>query len=209
MNKVKQTLSNLSRSTAISLGFIILGIGCISLAMYSVWAPTEYNADMSGYTAEAVEFAANPSAMLPPPNQPLYPVYPVERDFIGSLTIPALNQAMPIYQGTGDGELKKGVGHFYQSVLPGEHDNCVISGHRETFFRNLGDLNIGNQLIVQTSAGTFTYEMVGARIVDADDRTVIVPTDYAVLTLTTCYPFNTPGYYPSRYIVSANLVNSF
>ena len=105
-------------------------------------------------------------------------------------------------------ELKKGVGHFNQSVLPGEKDNCVFSGHRETVFRQLGKLKIGDQLIVQTSAGTFTYEVSGTRIVDAEDKTVIVPTDHAVLTLTTCYPFNTPGYFPDRYIVSADLIMS-
>jgi len=100
------------------------------------------------------------------------------------------------------------VGHFTQSVLPGEEDNCVFSAHRETFFKQLGELKIGDQLIVQTSAGTFTYEVNGTRIVHADDKTVIVPFDHAVLTLITCYPFNTVGYFPDRYIVSAVLVKS-
>jgi sortase A len=101
--------------------------------------------------------------------------------------------------------LKKGVGHFTQSVLPGEEDNCVLSGHRETVFRRIGRLKLGNQLIVQTSAGIFTYQVTGTRIVQANDKTVIVPTDHAVLTLTTCYPFYAPGYFPDRYIVSAAL----
>jgi sortase A len=132
----------------------------------------------------------------------------VEGEDIGSLSIPVLNQKMPIFQGTGETELKKGVGHFAQSVLPGEKDNCVFSGHRETVFRKLGNLKIGDQLIVQTSAGTFTYVVNGTRIVPADDKTVIVPTDHAVLTMTTCYPFDTPGYYPDRYVVTADLVIS-
>lgn len=61
---------------------------------------------------------------------------------------------------------------------------------------------------MQTPAGVFTYEVNGARIVHEDDKTVIVPTDRAVLTMTTCYPFDTPGYSPDRYIVSANLVKN-
>jgi len=109
-------------------------------------------------------------------------------------------------QGTGEKELTEGVGHFTQSILPGEKDNCVISGHRETTFRQLNKLKIGNPLIVQTSAGTFTYEVSGTRIVHKDDKTVIVPTKNAVLTLTTCYPFNFIGNAPDRYIVSAVLV---
>jgi len=105
-------------------------------------------------------------------------------------------------------ELEKGVGHVTQSVLPGEEDNCVVSGHRDTVFRQIGDLKIGDQLIVETSAGTFTYEVDGTRIVHKDDKTVIVPTDHAVLTMTTCYPFYFIGDAPDRYIISAALVKS-
>lgn len=165
----------------------------------------------SGYTFEDVKVPLDPSLVLPVAEKtvyPVYPVYPGEGDTIGSLTIPALQRELPILQGTGVAELKKGVGHFAQSVLPGEDDNCVFSGHRETVFRQLDALKIGDLLIVQTSAGTFTYKVNGTRIVHQDDKTVIVPTDHAVLTMTTCYPFNTPGYYPDRYIVTADLVKS-
>ena len=120
--------------------------------------------------------------------------------------IPSLNQILPIIQGTGEKELKKGVGHFSQSVLPGEKDNCVFSGHRDTVFRQIGNLKIGDKLIVQTSAGVFTYKVNGTRIVHENDKTVIVPTPNAVLTLTTCYPFNFIGNAPDRYIVSSVLI---
>ena len=192
--------------TIVSLAFMVLGIGCISWAMYSMWSQPRSN-----YTATVTapaQMESAPPLVSPAPDKILYPVYPGEGDNIGSLTIPALKQTFPILQGTGVAALKKGVGHFNQSVLPGEDDNCVLSGHRETVFRQLGSLKIGDQLIVQTSAGTFTYEVSGTRIVHADDKTVIVPTEHGVLTMTTCYPFNTPGYSPDRYIVSAALVKS-
>jgi len=209
MNKVKRSWGMVFL-TFLSLGF---GIGCISWAMFSLRAQSDYAADTAssfpaGYMAESVKTVLDTDTVLAAPEKNIYPVYPAGGDKIGSLTIPVLKQKFPILQGTGVKELKKGVGHFNQSVLPGEADNCVLSGHRETVFRYIGNLKIGDQLIVQTSAGKFTYEMNGARIVHADDKTVIVPTDHAVLTLTTCYPFNTPGYYPDRYIVSANLVAS-
>jgi sortase A len=212
MNKVKLSWGKLPL-TVLSLGFMVLGIGCISWAMFSMWAQSDYSAHAIrsfplGYTEGGVNVESDPSLVLPAPNKTLYPVYPAEGDNIGSLTIPALKRKLPILQGTGEKELKKGVGHFIQSVLPGEEDNCVFSGHRETVFRQIGNLKIGDQLIVQTSAGIFTYEVNGTRIVHADDKTVIVPTDQAVLTMTTCYPFYTPGYSPDRYIVSAALVKS-
>jgi sortase A len=61
---------------------------------------------------------------------------------------------------------------------------------------------------VETSAGTYTYEIKRGRIVDKDDKTVIVPADHAILTLTTCYPFVYIGSAPERYILIADLVIS-
>ena len=232
MLKAKRSGFKRSLVTVLSLGFMVFGIACISWVVFSMWtqAQSDYSADVPrnlysvaipfadilhpdkpfplGYTAEIVHVESDPSLALTAPFKTLYPVYPAEGDNIGSLTIPALERKLSIFQGTEVNELKKGVGHFTQSVLPGEKDNCVFSGHRETVFRQLDKLKIGDQLIVQTSAGIFTYEVSGTRIVHEDDKTVIVPTDNAVLTMSTCYPFNTPGYSPDRYIVSAFLVES-
>lgn len=194
---------------------MLLGLGVISWSIYGIRAQTHYSNQVSTppqkilaikKIVEDVRVNSDTSNPLPPPYKTLYPVYPVEGDHIGSITIPSLNRKLTMLQGTGEKELKKGVGHFTQSVLPGEKDNCVISGHRETAFRQLNKLKVGNLLIVQTSAGTFTYEVSGTRIVHKDNKTVIVPTKNAVLTLTTCYPFNFIGNAPDRYIVSAVLV---
>ena len=171
--------------------------------MFNIWEQSDYSLE---YPAGGVNVESDPSLVLPAPDKPLYPVYPAQGDNIGSLTIPALEQKLPIIEGTGTDELKKGVGHFIQSVLPGVEDNCVLSGHRDTVFSRLGELKIGDRLIVQTSAGTFTYEIKRIRIVDKDDKTVIVPTDHAVLTVTTCYPFGYIGNAPDRYILVADLV---
>jgi len=224
MNNVKQSWGKLFLVTVLSMGFIGSGIGSISWAMFSMWVPSYSFADVT-HSSNSIPTTldakphklmedsiapvqTDPTQVLITSDKTIYPVYPAEDDNIGSLTIPVLNQKWTIFQGTDVKELKKGVGHFIQSVLPGEKDNCVLSGHRETVFRQIGQLKTGDQLIVQTSAGTFTYEVNGTRIVHADDKTVIVPTDHAVLTMTTCYPFNTPGYLPDRYIVSATLVTS-
>lgn len=217
MIKKKLPWDKRSLVTILSLGFILLGIGFISWSICGIWFQTHYSNKVNipltktssfEKTVEDVSVKADTSNLLPVGDKTLYPIYPVEGDNIGSLTIPALKRKLNILQGTAEKELKKGVGHFTQSVLPGEKDNCVISGHRETAFRQLNKLKIGDSLIVQTSAGTFTYEVSSTRIVNKDDKTVIVPTEYAVLTMTTCYPFNFIGDAPDRYIVSATLVKS-
>ena len=35
-------------------------------------------------------------------------------------------------------DLKKGVGHVSETVLPGQQDNCVLSGHRDTVWLSIG-----------------------------------------------------------------------
>ena len=127
---------------------------------------------------------------------------------MGSLSIPKIDAKLPIYHGTDEDELEKGVGHFAGSVLPGERDNSVLSGHRDTVFRKLGDVGKGDLLEVKTEAGTFTYKVRKVRIVDADDRTVIVPTPRPTLTVSTCYPFDYIGDAPERYILVADLIDS-
>lgn len=135
-----------------------------------------------------------------------YPNYPAAGDRIGTITMPSLKLSWPIFQGTTDAELAKGVGHYAKSVLPGQKDNSVLSGHRTTVFNKLGKLKRGQLILVKTSAGTFTYKVRSTRIVMKTDRTVIVPTAEAVLTLTTCYPFNNLGATDHAYVVSADLV---
>ncbi|MCT8137666.1 class D sortase [Anaerobacillus sp. CMMVII] len=138
--------------------------------------------------------------------QELYPERPRKGDMIGNLYIPKLDANLPIFHGTDEDELEKGVGHFMGSVLPGENDNSVLSGHRDTVFRRLGEVGENDLLIVTTSAGEFTYKVKRVRIVDEDDRTVIVPRPRPTLTLSTCYPFDFIGSAPERYILVANLV---
>jgi sortase A len=127
-------------------------------------------------------------------------------DVIGSLSIPRIKSTIAIIEGTGSKELKRGVGHYVGSVIPGVSDNSVLAGHRDSVFRRLGEVKIGDLVTVKNDYGTFVYEVHKIRIVKANDRTVIVPSKEAILTLSTCYPFRFIGSAPKRYIVQAGLV---
>jgi sortase A len=70
----------------------------------------------------------------------------------------------------------------------------------------LYQIGLGDYVVIGTRDGTFIYEVNRLRIVNKNDRTVIVPTDSATLTLSTCYPFRYFGNAPKRYIVSATLL---
>ena len=146
-----------------------------------------------------------------PTNEPtpvLYAARPKYGAKVGVLTLPTLKQSWTIHEGTSPSQLTRGVGHYRGSVLPGMVDNSVLSGHRTTVFNHLGRLKVGDLIYVKTSAGTFTYKVRKFKIVKKTDRTVIVGTKTAVLTLTTCYPFNYVGTTTKAFIVTSDLVGS-
>lgn len=191
---------------------VLLSLSVVIIAFGFWFSGTNAYTFMKGYwlykTTEPqteVAFANKPDQTANRPAS-LYSVRPEQGEMIGSLTIPKLNANLPIYHGTDEDELEKGVGHFAGSVLPGEKDNSVLSGHRDTVFRQLGNVGKGDLLVVTTNAGKFTYKIRKTRIVDANDRTVIVPKPRTTLTVTTCYPFDFIGDAPERYILIADLI---
>jgi sortase A len=137
---------------------------------------------------------------------PIYLAGYLEGQKIGTITLPTLKLSWPIYEGTEEAELSKGVGHYLQSVLPGLSDNSVLAGHRNTVFNRLGELEIGDQIFIKTVAGTFIYEITKFKVVKRTDKSVIVPTEEATLTLTTCFPFNHIGITTDAFIVTAKIV---
>ncbi len=174
--------------------------------------------DQAPPQAPPVTPSTSSSAQTPSPSQSpaqsptgvpeLYPVRPQFGSRFGTITLPKLDLSWPIYEGTTAALLAKGVGHYVGSVLPGLQDNTVLSGHRTTVFNRLGELNKGDLAYVETSAGIFTYVVRSFRIVKRTDKTVIVPTETAVLTLTTCYPFDNIGATTDAFVVTADLVSS-
>ena len=177
---------------------IVIAVGLSTVAVAAVSIYQMNSSSGNSYLPElGSSFTDNPKTVLPKPKV---------GDVIGTLSIPKIKKTINIIEGTGTKELKLGVGHYVGSVLPGISDNSVLAGHRDSVFRNLGELKIGDLMTVRTSYGTFVYEVHKIRIVDANDRTVIVPTQDAILTLSTCYPFRFVGNAPKRYIVQAGLV---
>ncbi|HJF33029.1 MAG TPA: class D sortase [Sporosarcina psychrophila] len=123
---------------------------------------------------------------------------------IGILQIPIIQKELPIVEGTDDDALKQGVGHFTGTVYPGQKDQILLSGHRDTVFTGLDKLQNGDTIIMEMQHGTFTYAVVDTEIVDENDTTVIRSTaPEEMLTLSTCYPFRYIGNAPKRYIVYA------
>ena len=122
------------------------------------------------------------------------------------LTIPNINLDVVVAEGTSRRSLLVGPGHIQNSPQPGERGNSVITGHRDTFFRRIYELNKGDNILVQRAGREFRYEVIGKRIVKPDDTAVLKPTPDAQLTLITCYPTYYIGPAPERLVVFSKLV---
>jgi LPXTG-site transpeptidase (sortase) family protein len=78
-----------------------------------------------------------------------------------------------------------------------------LAGHRDRHFRGLRHLSVGDPLRFASDAGIAHYEVVDLRVVEPEAVEVLAPSDHAVLTLVTCYPFYYVGDAPQRFVVRA------
>lgn len=131
-----------------------------------------------------------------------------DNEAFATLEIPKLGKTLPIVEGTDPDSLAKGVGHLSESVFPGQDEQILVSGHRDTVFRDFGKLQIGDNFKVNMPYGTYDYEIKETEIVPEDDTTVIREMDEEVLVVTTCYPFSYVGNAPDRFVAYAYPVTS-
>ena len=122
---------------------------------------------------------------------------------IGSLEIPRLRLSAMIAEGDDDATLKVAIGHLPDTAFPWHDGNSALAGHRDTFFRPLQDIRVGDELRVSTLHGDFRYQVRETMVVGPNDVWVLDPTDRPTLTLITCYPFGYVGKAPRRLIVKA------
>ncbi len=122
------------------------------------------------------------------------------------LVIPKIDLTSFIVEGTNHKSLLLGPGHMTRTAEPGEIGNAVITGHRDTFFRHIAQLEKGDQLYVERDGKRFTYEVTGKKVVEPSDLSVTRPTDDAQVTLITCYPTYFIGPAPKRLVVFTKMV---
>jgi len=125
----------------------------------------------------------------------------------GILQIPAIDLVVPIFEGTDELILNRGVGRIENTALVGATGNIGIAGHRDGYFRGLKDISIGDLIEVEALIGVSQFRVSEILIVDPSDVSVLASTDEAMLTLVTCYPFYFVGHAPQRYIVRAVLAD--
>jgi len=149
--------------------------------------------------------AATSGTLAPP--APATPA-PAAGALLGRLAAPSVNLSTVVLEGSDDGTLSRGSGHIEDTPFPGERGNVGIAGHRDTTFRALRRIHIGDPLEFTTASRLYRYRITKTMIVGPDDVYVLDPTPAPALTLVTCYPFEFIGHAPRRFIVRAELVGN-
>jgi LPXTG-site transpeptidase (sortase) family protein len=127
----------------------------------------------------------------------------VEGDVIGELQVPRLELNAIVVQGVSPANLRRAVGHLSKSALPGEWGNVALAGHRDTFFRSLRDIRLGDEIRFKTLERTFEYRVESIEVVAPTDIRVLESSAGHDLTLLTCFPFHYIGPAPKRLVVRA------
>lgn len=127
--------------------------------------------------------------------------------FVGRIEIPRLGVSAIVIEGISAKTLRRAVGHIPGTDLPGHPGNVGISGHRDTFFRPLRNIQQNDIITLTTLDGEYRYRVVSIGVVDPYDVAVLDPDRNQILTLVTCFPFYFVGAAPDRFIVRAEREN--
>ena len=184
----------------------VYGQSLMRSAVYQRYANWSFVQTLNGDPVSARQFALDllgrsaTSAPSPAANErsPL-----ASSPWMGRLEIPRIGLSVMINPDSGRESLARGVGHIEGTATPGGAGNAGIAGHRDTYFRRLGELRRGDAIRIVSLDGTHEYVVDEIRIVGPKATEVLSDTGWPTLTLVTCYPFWVLGPAPKRYVVSA------
>jgi sortase A len=130
-----------------------------------------------------------------------WPVARIEVKRIGASAI--------VLAGSSGQALAFGPGHVELTPDAGERGVAVYSAHRDTHFRFLKDVAIGDEIDVTRSDGkTFHYRADGTSVVRFDASGIDPLSRNYELVLSTCWPFDALTSGPDRYLLHATMIGS-
>lgn len=179
-----------------------IGVGVVVFGPQSTAAMAAQRLAPSGF-----DDLRNPLKLPVPTRSPSDPNADVPVIAIGRIAIPRIGLDTTLYEGLWETVIDVGPGHWPGTADPGGWGNTVIAGHRVTYnhqFRDLGRLVSGDQIIVSTSDGAFTYSVTESFVVDPSATWIADQQPGRTLTLFTCHP---PGSEAFRLVIRGELVS--
>ncbi len=126
---------------------------------------------------------------------------------VARIEVRRLHASAIVLAGSSGQALAFGPGHVELTPDAGERGVAAYSAHRDTHFRFLKDVAIGDEIVITRGDGkTFRYRADSASVVRFDASGIDPLTDGYELALSTCWPFEalTPG--PERYVLHATMI---
>lgn len=181
-------------------------VGATLLALFAgvqAWGESEQQRDVAAFAQAQQQLApASDAFRLLPVSAPATGIAPADA-VLAILRIPGIALEVPVNYGTDEWVLLRGAGLVEGTALPGSNGNVAIAAHRDSHFRALKDLALGDRIELAMLDRTQTYVVTGLSVVEPTDVHVLADTGEPVLTLVTCYPFYFVGHAPQRFIVRA------
>lgn len=125
---------------------------------------------------------------------------------IAKLHAPRLDAEVLILSGGSGRTMAFGPGHLEGTGEPGGDDHAIIAAHRDTHFAFLKHIRHGDRLVIERPDGSLhTYRVIERTVMNADRDSLWLDHGQRLLTLVTCYPFESmnPGG-SLRYVVTAS-----
>ncbi len=130
-------------------------------------------------------------------NSDYYNILNIGNDnIIGYIKIPKINVSLPIYHGTSEEVLKRGVGHLQNTSFPigGESTHAVLSGHTglssAKLFTDLDKLEEGELFFIEVLGEKLAYKIDQIKIVEPRETSdLVIKSGEDYVTLVTCTPY--------------------
>jgi sortase A len=98
-----------------------------------------------------------------------YSLLPYEGEQYGNVAIPSVGIDVPLIYGDSPTELRKGIGTYTGTWVPGQGHTVLLAGHNNNFFRTLPDVKKGDLVTIETNSGKFVYKITGMKTARFDD----------------------------------------
>jgi sortase A len=126
---------------------------------------------------------------------------------VARISVKRLDASAIVLAGSSGQALAFGPGHVDSTPDAGERGVAVYAAHRDTHFRFLKDVAIGDEITVTRQDGrTFRYRVDGTSVVRFDASGIDPLASGHALILSTCWPLDGMTHGPLRYLVHATMI---
>jgi sortase A len=178
---------------------VLIALGAALLAM-GFWLPAKAELAQQLLNRAWTRTTEGDAAATPWPWADTHPV--------ARLVLPGGGEPLTVLAGASGRNLAFAPTLLDGSAEPGTPGVTVIAGHRDTHFRPLATLAIGDELVVERPDGsTLTYAVTDLDVVDSARSQLRLDADESIVVLVTCWPFEAVAVGGDwRYVVTARLV---